>query len=266
MKSTVLTVVGALALTFVGARDAHAQSWKGGYVSATIGGGLQSGDASETFVFDKNLDGTFGETVTTTAGANAFSPGFCAGGAIGPTPSGGCREDIEGVDFGFRLGYDWQFGSLVFGLAAEGSKPNMVDAISAFSTAPAYYTLGREVEALVGIRARVGFGTDRFLIYGTGGGVGGELEHIFTTSNAVNQFTVDEDSMSFGYQAGGGLEFKFSEKWRIGAEYLFTSLDDRDKYTVRAAGPAPATNPFILTNAGGTDFRRSEKFEFSSVR
>jgi outer membrane immunogenic protein len=45
-----------------------------------------------------------------------------------------------------------------------------------------------------------------------------------------------------------------------------TSLDDKDEYTVRAQGPAPATNPFILTNAAGTDLRRADQFRFHSLR
>ncbi len=45
-----------------------------------------------------------------------------------------------------------------------------------------------------------------------------------------------------------------------------TSLDDKDEYTVRVQGPAPATNPFILTNAAGTDLRRSDQFDFHTAR
>jgi hypothetical protein len=49
-------------------------------------------------------------------------------------------------------------------------------------------------------------------------------------------------------------------------EYLRTSLAD-DTYRVRAAGPAPATNPFILVNAQGTDMRRSnDTFTLDSLR
>jgi outer membrane immunogenic protein len=35
---------------------------------------------------------------------------------------------------------------------------------------------------------------------------------------------------------------------------------------VRSQGPAPATNAFILVNASGTNFQRTERFEFHSVR
>ena len=38
-------------------------------------------------------------------------------------------------------------------------------------------------------------------------------------------------------------------------------------YRVRAQGSAPVTNPFILVNASGTDFRRGDdELELESVR
>lgn len=70
----------------------------------------------------------------------------------------------------------------------------------------------------------------------------------------------------WGYQAGGGIEIKVSGRWSVTSEYLFTSLDNREESVIRAQGPAPATNALILMNSAGTDFQRSEKFEFHTVR
>ncbi len=60
-----------------------------------------------------------------------------------------------------------------------------------------------------------------------------------------------------------GAEFKLGAHWSVVGEYLFTSIDDRGESTVRSQGPAPATNPFILVSAAGTDLQRTEKFAFS---
>lgn len=49
-------------------------------------------------------------------------------------------------------------------------------------------------------------------------------------------------------------------------EYLFTRLNDREESAIRVQGPAPATNPFILVNAGGTDLQRTDRFEFHVLR
>ena len=59
---------------------------------------------------------------------------------------------------------------------------------------------------------------------------------------------------------------KPGEKALAGAEYLYTNLDDGD-YRVRAQGPAAPGNAFLLVNAAGTDFARSqEDIELHSFR
>lgn len=118
------------------------------------------------------------------------------------------------------------------------------------------------------------------LIYGTGGGAWGQVKQDFTTSNTVNTFTSADDDDDdadgdddegpresvMGYQAGGGLEFRLTDRWSLTGEYLFTSLDNREESGIRVQGPAPATNAFILVNPAGTDLRRADKFEFQAAR
>ena len=132
---------------------------------------------------------------------------------------------------------------------------------------------------VAGLRGRIGFGNDRVLVYGTGGPAWGNIDQRFTSSNLVNTFVPTDDGddddddndegsseSMWGYQAGGGLEFRFGRRWSLTGEYLFTSLDNREESGIRSQGPAPVTNAFILVNPGGTDFQRSEKFEFQAVR
>ncbi|HXG72425.1 MAG TPA: outer membrane beta-barrel protein [Gemmatimonadaceae bacterium] len=212
------------------------------------------------------------------AGADAFTTGFCGGLAVGAMASGGCTEDEDGIDFGGRIGYDRQFGRLVVGALVDVSKTDVIDHVTAFSITPAFYSFTREVNHVAGLRGRIGFGNDRLLVYGTGGPALGDIDQRFTTSNLVNTFVPTDDEADdddddegsservWGYQAGGGLEVRFGGRWSLTGEYLFTSLDNREESGIRTKGPAPATNAFILVNAGGTDFQRSEKFEFQAVR
>ncbi len=271
-------LAGAMCATLVlgGMARAEAQSWTGLYIGGTVGAGVQNKDASESIRFDTNLDGSFGDTVRTIAGVDAFSPGFCGGLAVGPTAAAGCTGDSNGIDVGGRVGYDWQRGHVVFGGLADVSRTDVVDSATAFSITPAFYSFTRELNVVTGLRGRVGFGSDRVLVYGTGGGAWGNVKQRFTTSNAVNTFVLSGDDAAddglgssqsvWGYQAGAGLEFKFSGRWSMTGEYLFTSLDNREESGIRAQGPAPATNPFILANAAGTNFQRREPFEFHAVR
>ena len=272
MRTTILAYVGMMALALSSAVPAGAQTWTGGYLGGSIGTGIPraDADAGETVLFDTNLDGTFSDTVRTAAGADAFSPGFCGGIAIGSLPSAGCVEDEDGIDIGGRAGYDWQMGGLVFGALVDISTTDVIDGVSAFSTTPAFYAFSRELKYVGGLRGRLGGGSDRVLVYGTGGAAWGSVDHQFTSSNGVNTFVPAKDEirseMAWGYQAGGGIEVRLGAHWSISGEYLFTSLNDKVDGTVRSQGPAPATNPFILVNAAGTDLRREDRFEFETLR
>jgi len=252
------------------ALPASAQTWSGPYAGFIFGAGLQPGDSSETVTFDTNLDGAFSDSVRTATGADAFSPGFCGGIANGALPSAGCLDDSDGIDVGGRAGYDWQSGRFVVGALVDVSSTDLSDGATAFSTTPAFYAFSREMGIVTGLRGRIGAGSDRLLAYGTGGGAWARIDHRFTSSNGVNTFVPSKDEgrsgSSWGYQAGGGVEVRLGERFSLTGEYLWTSIDDREDSTVRSQGPAPATNPFILVNPGGTDLRRSERFEFHATR
>jgi outer membrane immunogenic protein len=254
-----------------GANAATAQTWKGAYVAGFVGGARPAEHPAESVGFDTNLDGAFGDTVRTAAGANAFSPGFCGGLAVNATAAAGCVMDESGVDFGGRAGYDWQFGRFVLGGLAAFSRADVADSVTAFSTTPAFYAFTRESNYTLGLRARAGIATDRFLAYGTLGPAWSSVDQAFTTSNSVNTFVpVNQDDDEgresvWGYQAGAGLEFRLGGPVTVFGEYLFSSFDNRESSTIRSQGPAPATNPFILVNPAGTEFRRVNRLETHSV-
>lgn len=238
--------------------SAQSADWSGLYVGGRLGVLKQPSGGAERINFDNNLDGTFGDTVNTAAGANAFSPGFCNGAANDRTPATGCSKDDEGADAALMLGYDKQLGSLVVGLVAEVGRGKAEDSVSAFSTTPAFYTMTRRLRTNGAIRARVGLPLGDTLPYVTGGVAIADIQRRFTTSNTANSFTQrDQDGTVYGTRLGGGIEQRLG-RFTIGALYLFTNYKD-DDYRVRAGGPVPATNPFILSNPNGTDFRRSDE-------
>ena len=256
-----------LALTLAAlAGPALAQSddtnkWSGFYVGASVGNTDPRGGDEGRILFDTNLDGAFGDTVRTGAGADAFSPGSCGGGAAGRTPAEGCFADKGGTQIGGRVGYDWQMGNWVFGALAEYAKPDVRDSVSSFSTTPASYTFTRSVESTIALRARAGmvFGQDSaWLAYVTGGAVQAKIDDSFTSTNTANAFTLSDGGNRRGVQAGLGIERKIAGNASLGLEYLRTRIDDEDTLVRASRGTAPATNPFILVNANGTDFRRSD--------
>lgn len=242
-------------------------TWTGGYVGLYGGVATEPDDDGDRFLFDTDLNGVFDDTVRTAAGADAFSPGSCDGVAQGATPGAGCRGNSGGADYGLRGGYDWQFGAWVVGAVLDVGRNDVRDAVSSFSTTPARYTMLRKVDTLGALRARVGYAfDDRQMLYATAGVARASIDTSFSTSNGVNTFVAGNDTDADGTQAGIGYERRLGANWSVSAEYLMTMLED-DEFRVRASGPAPATNPFIIRNPAGTDFRRSdEDFDFGTFR
>lgn len=271
-----LVSVAALAVVLAApAAPALAQSasdWSGLYGGVYGGAAMNDEDEDERLIFDRDFDGDFDDAVITAppANADAFSPGSCNGAARLTSAAGGCDEDSSGVEGGVRVGYDFQFGGFVAGLVGEVSATDVEDTVTSFSTTPASYVFSRDLENLAALRARFGYAFGRTLGYVTGGVARGTIDNRFFTSNTANSFTVQSDEdQADGYQFGGGLEHRLTDRLSLVGEYIYTSLDAGD-YVVRVAstGTTPAANPFILPpNTAGTDMTRSnENFDAHSFR
>lgn len=263
----------SLAVLLAGvAAPALAQSvpdWSGPYIGVYGGVAENNEDAGEALIFDRDFDGQFDDTVTTTTGANAFNPGRCDGSATGQAVDNGCDVDPTGVEAAVRAGYDMQFGPLVVGLVGELSAMDMEDSVTAFSSTPAAYVFTRQVENMAALRARAGFAVGPALLYATGGAATAKVKNSFRTTNTANSFTVrQDDDQADGYQLGAGMEWRLAPNLSLTGEYLYSNLQ-QDDYVVRVGqGTAPATNPFILApNTGGTDMTRSnDEIEMHALR
>lgn len=242
-------------------------NWTGPYVGGQLGNINLVDDDGERLNFDTNLDGGFNNIVSTATGANAFSPGFCDGAPVGNNAGVGCKSDKSGLEIGLRAGYDWRVRKLILGAVGEVSLVDLQDSATAFSTTPASYSFKRDLKTLVALRGRVGAPISDFLLYGTGGVAWGDVDRSFVTTNGVNSFTPRGGDDAIGYQIGGGVERIAFGKFSLGAEYLYTSLDD-EGFTMRfGPGNAPLTNAFRIVNPDGTDVQRSnDSIEFHSVR
>ena len=262
-KSLRLCLAIAVAATAgpVVAQEAPA-SWSGFYVGGSVGGNSPSDASSRGIEFDTNLDGAYGDTVRTAAGADAFSPGFCGGPAAGPRASQGCRGDKGGDEWGLRAGYDWQGGNWVMGGLLEYTRNDARDSQTAFSTTPAFYTFTRDLDEMAALRGRIGYAmgaTGDWLPYATAGIVRAKVSHAFTTSNTANAFAQDASDTVNGWQGGLGLERRVTPNFSVGLEALFTRLKDDEDVVAVTQGTAPTTNPFVLTNPNGTTMRRTDQ-------
>ncbi len=268
-----LTAAAAL-LCATAATPAFAQDqdreFNGFYAGGSIGATFKPGNSDETILFDRDLNGSFGDTVVTTGGADAFSTGFC-GGAVGTSPSrpaAGCDSESSAIEFSGRIGFDRQMGGFVLGALVEVGTSDYSSSVTAFSITPASYTFNREVDLLANARIRAGFtATPTTLVYATGGVGYAQMNNSFVTTNTANGVTRDLDDESIGFVLGGGIEQKIGRNFSIGVEYLYQQYDDDSSVRLVNSGTTPATNPFLLGNANGTDFIRSDgKFDMHSVR
>ncbi|WP_257541818.1 MULTISPECIES: TonB-dependent receptor domain-containing protein [unclassified Sphingobium] len=270
-------------------------NWTGFYAGGHVGRGWGRRNADEILIFDKRQNGVFGGQIEGVArfdgdgnfiDRNAFAPGFTgAGAALGNTPDDGVRSDKrKGTDYGFRVGYDHQVGSWLFGLVGEWADFDLVDSVSGYALLtnistrealpPTSYSFTRRLKSGVSLRARTGYSWRNTLGYVTAGVIRANIDHSFATTNTVNAFEESNAGKHrWGHQYGGGIEQRIAGPLTIGLEYLRTNIKDGD-YTVAAgaSGTPPIYTGFQIGPIGQganspTDIRRSEsRYRIDSLR
>jgi outer membrane immunogenic protein len=280
MKPLLLAgIAAALLAPAVSAQTADEDpGFTGIYVGAAGGYDVQPNDIGSSILFDRNRDGRFGDTVTTSTGANAFGGpvgGFCNGSTraatspTNPTTPAGCRNDEDGWAYYGRVGADYQRSNIVVGVVGEFGKSEINDSVTAFSTTPASYVMTRSIAWEASVRGRVGFTPNNTtLFYGTFGPGYARVDRDFFTTNTANGFAERGKRNQWGITGGGGVEQKLGRNFSVGLEYMYHQYQD-DDYRVQAGtnGTTPAANPFLIGGAGGTDFRRGDdKFRWHSMR
>ena len=140
----------------------------------------------------------------------------------------------SGFVFGGTVGANYQVGSLVFGVEADG---DWADAsgfgtftASALCTGACFTTSSW----LSTVRGRAGYAFDRFLVYGTGGAAFGNVRANFSNDPVTS-------SIEAGWTVGAGVEVAFGRNWSAKAEYLFVNLADGSCTTNCAIADASGT-------------------------
>jgi outer membrane immunogenic protein len=167
--------------------------------------------------------------------------------------------DDDGFTIGGHVGYNWQFGTFVAGLEADIAYTDLgrtatiavpAGVLAPVAVGPGTLTGSGGLDFLGTVRGRVGLAFDRFMVYGTGGfaygGVSGRLSTDFA-GTAFDFISNEDDDMRFGWAAGVGAEYAFTNNLVLGVEYLHYELG-RD--TIRVGDTRIINTDYRTTNTG----------------
>jgi outer membrane immunogenic protein len=140
----------------------------------------------------------------------------------GPGP--GDRYNLDGFIGGVHAGYNWQLGSLVYGLEADLDASNIKGGTN-FDYGGYSGRLSFRNDIQGSARLRVGYALDRTLIYGTGGVAfaHGELTERPDGGGGIYR----DDRTHVGWTIGSGVEYAFTDNWIGRLEGRYTSFGNR---------------------------------------
>jgi outer membrane immunogenic protein len=117
----------------------------------------------------------------------------------------------ESFTGGAQLGYNWQYGQIVYGLETDIQLAGADDTIGGTKFSNTWYGT---------LRGRGGFSFNNVLLYGTAGVAYGGLR-----GEAIGG--VSESKTLGGWTAGIGMEIGLTPAWTARAEYLYIDLAGR---------------------------------------
>lgn len=134
------------------------------------------------------------------------------------------RFDANGGTVGGTIGYNYQFyNNVVLGLETDLSWSGAKGDIGCPSPDFSCETKGRWIGTL---RPRLGYAFDRFLPYVTAGAAYGSVRALVHDNVSGNSFS--DSNTRFGWTAGVGVEYAFTDQITAKVEYLHTDLGNDD--------------------------------------
>lgn len=129
--------------------------------------------------------------------------------------------DVNGAIYGLHLGYNFQRGSMVFGIEGAFNGTNIDGVLEKSSLNGGTYTLKRKLDWYSTLTGRLGYAQGPTLFYGLGGLAWGKHK---TTESVIGDDEVADFSDSFsktqtGWTAGLGMEYAFNDRFSARIEY-----------------------------------------------
>lgn len=125
--------------------------------------------------------------------------------------------DPEGGFGGGQIGFNVVTGRLLLGAEADIQGADISDRSVVGGT-----SLTTNIDYFGTVRGRLGFVSDRTLIYGTAGYAWADVD---ATASAGGLSISADDTLS-GYVVGGGVEYALTDQWSTKLEYQYIDLED----------------------------------------
>ncbi|MEX3008811.1 outer membrane protein [Hoeflea sp. TYP-13] len=186
-----------------------------------------------------------------------FYAGAYAGGGWGdvdfsfPTVPSASTTDVDGALVGGQIGYNYQTGNWVIGAEADMAWSG-IDG-SSLCPNPAF-NCNADIDWLATVRGRVGFASNNFLIYATGGLSVADVDYVATSVATGVPFGPTISDTATGYNVGGGAEWGFYQNWSAKIEYLYHDFGDTN-LTAASFGSAGTADLDMHTVKFGLNYR-----------
>jgi len=180
------------------------------------------------------------------------------------------RDDSNNGGFvgGGQLGYNWQNGSLVFGVETDFGVFSLdQDNVRTFQSAvlitpPVNITVSQRVASdwMWTLRPRIGWSGGQWMIYATGGLAVANIDLATSyadTATPAHIAVLENDETRAGWVIGVGGAYKFNPRWSVGAEWLYADFGTVDATATSNNGFVTLfteTNPRANLLRGRVDF------------
>lgn len=157
-----------------------------------------------------------------------------------PPLTGSASLSESGIIGGVHAGYNWQFGSMVYGLEGDFEGTSLSKSSNCLTqdagvgnVAPGAcfptaldYSYRTALPWQGSARGRLGYAFDNFLVYGTGGVAVADISTRYTQSfpAAAGMGSQSFDQAAVGFTVGGGVEYAINANWSARAEYRFSDF------------------------------------------
>jgi outer membrane immunogenic protein len=174
----------------------------------------------------------------------------------GLAPFASVDNSLFGAIGGGQAGVNWQSGAAVFGIEADfqasGLKGRLDAPCPPVVCAGLVASFEEKMPWFGTVRGRVGYASDTWLIYATGGYAYAHFEtDAFASAGGVAVSLSRSETLS-GWTAGAGIEVALTRNWTARVEYLYLDFGKHDgTWTITGLPPIGDTTKLFTNVARG---------------